>query len=445
MKVLLSHFFRSPPRWADRCLAHPPDVRARKHVRSSDVDAKQWSFIFPKSINALKNSDVTIPCTFTAPVNHREVNLIWYIYRSYGYPQVFNSKDPSKVLENYRGRTSLVANGTNSCTLRIKDMTTTEKFYPGISEEINSYQLNSKQNVEVKVTGCSDDGSCKKWTFEFPSFVSALEGSCVDIPCTFTHPEDAKDFNFFWYANKNKIFNNKTQSDVLDEYKGRTFLTGNTENDCSLKINNVGKKEDYYPGINDEINSIQLKYEKVQLTVKENPPEPTITGTENLKDKKTCNISCSVNHTCPSSPPTLTWSVSGHPVMENHEDLDLLGKWRMKSTMTYTASYTNDKTDLEYLPQNVTVSVQSNSNTQEDDNVTLLCSSQANPPVYNYSWYRIDQGRKLLPGNGDKIFVKNTTTGQYKCDANNEMGTGESSVFELNKQLQQNLGGLPDD
>lgn len=122
-------------------------------VVSSDEDRKEWSFSFPDSIKSLKNSDVTIPCTFTAPIDLSEVNLVWFKYQRIGYPQIFNNKDPSQVIEEYRGRTSLVDNGTNSCALRIKDVIKTEWFHPGINKEINSYNLNNSQSVLVKVTG----------------------------------------------------------------------------------------------------------------------------------------------------------------------------------------------------------------------------------------------------------------------------------------------------
>lgn len=80
--------------------------------------------------------------------------------------------------------------------------------------------------------------------------------------------------------------------------------------------------------------------------ISDRPPQLSISGTENMEDKKTVIISCAVNHTCPSHPPTLTWTITGHAIKENHEDLRI-GRWRMESRMTYTASYTDDKTVLQ--------------------------------------------------------------------------------------------------
>ncbi|XP_072283097.1 B-cell receptor CD22-like isoform X1 [Pyxicephalus adspersus] len=427
---------------------------------SSDVNKEQWSFIFPNEIIALRNSDVTIPCTFTAPVNHSEVNIIWFKYHLHGYPQVFNREEPSKVIEEYRGRTTLVGYGTNSCTLKIKDVTKIERFHPGISEEINSGKLHYK-DVKVKIQGCHEDESCKDWTFTFPKYINALQGSCVHIPCTFTHPKGARDFNFFWYSERITIFNNKSRSDVDDRYKGRTFLTGNTENNCSLKIINIekSKEREYFPGINDQINSITLQNTSIPVSVKENPPQPSISGNKNMKVKQKIYIACYVEHTCPSSPPTLKWNITGHPIKESHYGLQALGRWRMKSKLTYTASYTDDKTVLKcaatfpnnktsvktitltirYRPMNVAISADGNTDTAKDNNVTLLCSSKANPSVDNYTWYQISQGKELLHGYGDKITVKNTTTGKYICVAANKIGKTRSSMFRFTEQYQKSV------
>ncbi|XP_072283098.1 B-cell receptor CD22-like isoform X2 [Pyxicephalus adspersus] len=309
---------------------------------SSDVNKEQWSFIFPNEIIALRNSDVTIPCTFTAPVNHSEVNIIWFKYHLHGYPQVFNREEPSKVIEEYRGRTTLVGYGTNSCTLKIKDVTKIERFHPGISEEINS-----------------------------------------------------------------------------------------------------GK----------------LHYKDVKVKIQENPPQPSISGNKNMKVKQKIYIACYVEHTCPSSPPTLKWNITGHPIKESHYGLQALGRWRMKSKLTYTASYTDDKTVLKcaatfpnnktsvktitltirYRPMNVAISADGNTDTAKDNNVTLLCSSKANPSVDNYTWYQISQGKELLHGYGDKITVKNTTTGKYICVAANKIGKTRSSMFRFTEQYQKSV------
>ncbi|XP_063800047.1 uncharacterized protein LOC134966967 isoform X2 [Pseudophryne corroboree] len=331
----------------------------------SGSNKNKWSFTFPEIIPALKHSNVVIPCTYTAPSDHGEVRLIWFKYKLMGYPQIYNDENPSKVAKEYSDRTSLVENGTNSCSLKITDVRETEWYYPGISEDINSYDLNDKQSVKVKVSGCYEDSSCRDWSFTIPYSIDALRGSCVEIPCTFSHPTHAKDYNFFWYLYRRtglpQIFNNRTPDDIIDEYRGRTFLVGNTSRSCSLIINNVQTKEGYFPGVNIDINSYEInngKFTRVFIT--DSPRKPLITGTEDMEEKKTCKLVCSVNHTCASRPPTITWNKVGHEITVRHEELSR-GIWRIESEMSYIPSYTEDNTQLECtatFPNNIT-SVQS--------------------------------------------------------------------------------------
>ncbi|XP_068099220.1 sialic acid-binding Ig-like lectin 6 isoform X2 [Hyperolius riggenbachi] len=418
-------------------------------------------------LQVLKNSDVEIPCTFTAPVNHSEVvHIIWYTYRATSYPQVYNNKDSSQVLIEYEGRTSLVPNGTDSCTLRIRDVTKTATFYPGISDKINSFDLNHGQSVQVKVTGCYEDNSCNDWSFHFPAAIDAVRGSCVEIPCTFTHPEGAKDFNFFWYlykrvGSKPQIFNNKTPDDVIAEYRGRTFLPGNMKNDCSLRINNVTEWENYYPGINSDINSVDLQKTKsfapttISIRALDEPPKPSISGVGDLEEGKSVTITCAISHTCASSPPTITWNIPGHLTTERSK-AGYKGKLHMESIMmSYTPHYTDHNTtvtcsavfpnkktsaenvllNIKYRPKNTTISVVGNKQTEDgEEEVTLRCLALANPPVTQYSWYKIGQERQLLEEHGDTITVKNVTTEKYVCTVANLIGSGSSAMFQFTEQ-----------
>ncbi|XP_063800046.1 sialic acid-binding Ig-like lectin 13 isoform X1 [Pseudophryne corroboree] len=424
----------------------------------SGSNKNKWSFTFPEIIPALKHSNVVIPCTYTAPSDHGEVRLIWFKYKLMGYPQIYNDENPSKVAKEYSDRTSLVENGTNSCSLKITDVRETEWYYPGISEDINSYDLNDKQSVKVKVSGCYEDSSCRDWSFTIPYSIDALRGSCVEIPCTFSHPTHAKDYNFFWYLYRRtglpQIFNNRTPDDIIDEYRGRTFLVGNTSRSCSLIINNVQTKEGYFPGVNIDINSYEInngKFTRVFIT--DSPRKPLITGTEDMEEKKTCKLVCSVNHTCASRPPTITWNKVGHEITVRHEELSR-GIWRIESEMSYIPSYTEDNTQLEctatfpnnitsvqsvtlnitYGPKNTTISIVGNMETEEGDNVTLRCTSRANPPVTNYTWYKIGDSKILLQERDDTITVQNLTSEKYICSASNAMGTAESQMFQFTNQ-----------
>ncbi|XP_044138557.1 B-cell receptor CD22-like isoform X1 [Bufo gargarizans] len=420
----------------------------------SQKQREEWKFTFPQLVDTARHSDIEIPCTFTAPTDYGEVRIVWYTYRTVGYPVVY-SEDSSRVIPEYRGRTSLI-NETNNCSLRIRDVRYGWWYYPGISEEVNSYLLykdERKKAVHVKIPDCSENFSCKDWGFTFPRSIDVLKGSCVEIPCKLKHPDNFQNFTLYWYKKKligyPKIFNSRTPTDVEVKYNGRTFLVRNSTNTCSLRINDVQESDDIYPGISPEINSYHVHQKRFcRVSVIDTPPIPTITGPEELKENEPVKITCSVNHTCASSPPSITWKGIDSKVSISLEDR-CRGIWRINSTIGYIPSYRDHKTklecivtfpnkypsrqyvtlDIKYKPKNVTISMINNILAKEGGNITLECSSRANPPVTQYIWYG-----KTGTVTGVQIIVQNGTSERYICSASNDMGTTNSSAFSFTEQ-----------
>ncbi|XP_075135277.1 sialic acid-binding Ig-like lectin 12 [Leptodactylus fuscus] len=423
----------------------------------ADEEKKKWTFTFPESITAVKHSDVEIPCTFTAPDDPGEVHIIWYKYNKISYPIVY-SEDSSTVILDYRGRTSLIRDGTNNCSLRITDVRYTAQYYPGISEKINAFDLNTenkKRYIRVIVSGCQETDSCQDWGFKIPYSIEVLKGSCVDVPCKLTYPDDTKNFTLFWYKNTAigypKIFSSRNPTDVEGKYKGRTSLVGNSLDNCTLRIDNVQEPDEVYPGINEDINSYELHNGKVtRLFIIDSPPKPVIIGPEKMRENEAVTVRCSVNHTCASSPPTITWNKPGLEVTTSQEEF-IQGLWRINSIIRYIPIHKDDKSqleckatfpntqtmrqsitlDIQYKPQNVTISALSYIEEGEGDaNIVLECRSQANPPVTKYTWYKAGKAKTLVKVDV-QISVQNKTQEKYICTASNDMGTRESAVFSF--------------
>ncbi|XP_041797744.1 sialoadhesin-like [Chelmon rostratus] len=101
--------------------------------------------------------------------------------------------------------------------------------------------------------------------------------------------------------------------------------------------------------------------------------------------------------------------------------------------------------DVEYSPRNTAVSVSPTGELPDELPVTLTCSSDANPPVHTYAWYR---GAACLPtadksfhparqslatptGRGPTLSTANITAeeyGQHCCVASNRHGSQTNSV-----------------
>ncbi|KAJ8332894.1 hypothetical protein SKAU_G00417900 [Synaphobranchus kaupii] len=86
--------------------------------------------------------------------------------------------------------------------------------------------------------------------------------------------------------------------------------------------------------------------------------------------------------------------------------------------------------DVQYSPKNTSVSVSSSAEVEEGSSVTLTCSSDANPPVQRYTWFKDNS----LKNSGRSYTIKeirSSDAGEYFCEANNEIGTDRSPHIHL--------------
>ncbi|MEE6481890.1 hypothetical protein FKM82_013050 [Ascaphus truei] len=295
---------------------------------------------------------------------------------------------------------------------------------------------------------------CQQWSFTFPTRIQALLGSCVEIPCSFTHPKNTAAFDLIWYVYDRtyymEVFNKKKSS----AENGRTSLVRNAVNSCTLRINGVTQGDNnyyYYTGISTKINSYDINGKTILLTVTDFPTEPSLRGPGIMKEGEPVIVTCSAEHTCASSPPSFQWNKAAQSIKEHHMDLGG-GQWRAVSELTYdpkslhhrsqlqcTVTYPNEKRhqktamlNIQYPPKNTTVLVSGGQPVKEGDDVTLSCSSHSNPGIDTYKWYKGKQ-KAELPDQGREITVRNVRWGmdQYYCTAHNALGTGESAPLEI--------------
>ncbi|KAM4652237.1 myelin-associated glycoprotein-like [Discoglossus pictus] len=288
--------------------------------------------------------------------------------------------------------------------------------------------------------------------FVFQESVQALKGSCVEIPCTFTYPANYEEIRLIWYSYRintfPQVFNQKDSSAVLPEYRGRTSLVGNAPNSCTLRINNVINGDWYYPGISTSINSWYYNNKtSVQVMVTESANEPLLEEAKDLTEGVTVTISCSVEHTCHSNPPSLKWNKIGDGITLQHDDLRG-GKWRYVSKLQYNPSYKDDKTQLEckvtypnkqtkqkgymlnikYCAKDVHI-IQETEHHGEEEAMKLVCRfSYSNPNPAKYTWYI--EHELIVNETGESItnIKKNRN---YICEAHNEAGNSSSSPFVI--------------
>uniref|UniRef100_A0A1B8Y6X4 Ig-like domain-containing protein n=1 Tax=Xenopus tropicalis TaxID=8364 RepID=A0A1B8Y6X4_XENTR len=296
------------------------------------------------------------------------------------------------------------------------------------------------------------------WAITLPESIRALRGSCVVIPCAFTRPRGNKDFSLVWYNEDSFpdkiIFSQQDPSDVSEGYRHRTSLVGNEPNSCSLRINGVQESETYYPYINGNCNIFSDICQTVRVQVSDDPNVPVIKMPSILTEGKRAFISCSVEHTCPPRPPTLQWNRAGYKLTDRQQSLKD-GVWKAETVMGYLPSYRDHGAELEckatypnglrsqrrvtlnirYSPKNTVIIISDGKKERkEGDAVSLICASDANPAANAFTWYnnKRDGTVELREEQGRSITV---TVGRgretFSCTARNPLGTGNSTLSEL--------------
>uniref|UniRef100_A0A3B4BBZ2 Ig-like domain-containing protein n=1 Tax=Periophthalmus magnuspinnatus TaxID=409849 RepID=A0A3B4BBZ2_9GOBI len=284
-----------------------------------------------------------------------------------------------------------------------------------------------------------DCPQCHKFSVSLPPNIKALQGSCVTIPCSF-QVENKYKTNLD--SGCKVVWKDITENTLLNTRK-----TGDiTQNSCSTTFHDIGHQHNQTYFFRVECDNL-LKYTfreagvNLQVTA---PPTPTLTPpTVSVSEGQSVSVQCSAPVPCLSLPPTLTWSpVLGHIQETLQEQLD---KTYVKvSTLNFTACPLHHKTNLScsavYSREDGThvlspMTVSPSGPVTEHSNMSLSCSSDANPAVQHYHWYKADGGTHTLIGNSSVLNMKaSRDTTAIFCEAQNELGTDNSTVTDLDVQ-----------
>ncbi len=78
-------------------------------------------------------------------------------------------------------------------------------------------------------------------------------------------------------------------------------------------------------------------------------------------------------------------------------------------------------------PRNVSVSINGSGEIVEGDSVTLICSSDSNPPALNFSWFKENQSSSV--GSGQSFSA--LQSGRFYCEAHNQHGSQRSDAVTV--------------
>ncbi|KAG9283788.1 B-cell receptor CD22-like isoform X1 [Astyanax mexicanus] len=284
-----------------------------------------------------------------------------------------------------------------------------------------------------------------------PQSVTAVKGSCVTLPCsTSSHS------HVIWYqyvSGRDPIVYSTNYGDITDHFRGRTSAPGSSsQGDCSLRIYRVRQgdnSEKLYPWIQPDTGN---DYHLVQIYIV-NPENPHISIDNQQVEGKLFSATCSIRHSCPSSPPPVEWiglsTVSNSepttkeqgglwttvfqakfkPSLQDHEKY-LRCQSIFSSQTTYSNAATVFFTDA---PSDVRIQAEGNS-VVEGGSLSLKCSATSRPPPSHYEWSvsQMDTTVKYS-GKEHRYTLKNIQREtSVSCTVFNSVGQGQSEQLKLN-------------
>ncbi|XP_053364125.1 B-cell receptor CD22-like isoform X1 [Clarias gariepinus] len=309
---------------------------------------------------------------------------------------------------------------------------------------------------------------CREFSISLPESVEALRGLCVLIPCSFEIHEqfDAdlqRDPTVIWLKDGTNINNNRVfTSKEIKESKIEGDIIGDIRmKNCTTIFYDIRYSDSgvYYFRI-ETSGSLKHSYPSasVFVNVRDSPISPSIRlykedqgeveDQNEVVEGTLVRIICSApSPSCLLKPPTFTWNLlpEERRQKQNHNTSFSSSQLNFNTThlhhgldFTCTATYwlQNKNVSVQstltlhvlYGPKSTSVSASPSASVVLGSSVSLSCSSDANPAVLNYTWYR-ENGEQI--GTGDHLTINTTDShsGLYYCRAQNQHGNQNSSVY----------------
>ncbi|KAI5089717.1 B-cell receptor CD22 [Silurus meridionalis] len=258
------------------------------------------------------------------------------------------------------------------------------------------------------------------------------------MKATYTHPTHLKVTNRFWVINP---VPDKVPTDLGGEpgYSGRVEYLSETQNQFSLKLSDVKKSDEHRYCFRMITNADQwLGKPEVTLRVTDSPKKVSvsISPSGEIVEGSSVTLTCSSD----ANPPVETYTWFKGMTSVGKGKTFTISKISTKDSGDYKCMCSNNlghqsstsvTLNVLYPPKVVLVSISPSGEIVEESSVTLTCSSDANPPVETYTWFKgitsVGRGKTYTV-----LRISSKDSGDYKCMCSNKVGNQNSTSVTLN-------------
>nr|XP_054607320.1 sialic acid-binding Ig-like lectin 9 [Nothobranchius furzeri] len=267
-------------------------------------------------------------------------------------------------------------------------------------------------------------GKTASLTIEAPQKIEALEGSCLQIPCSFIEISDKevdnnKDIFGVWIKSdpvfdknpNNVIFNS---SKIQNIYK--MTLTGDLrQKNCTTVFSDLIKPQSdkYFFRIENESFKATAFCHPVQITVSDSAWKPRIEISGDGQQQNSVTVTCSAFTPCPRSPPELTCNLQqvSHRLAENPD-----GTFTTEIQMTFPLSDTHDGLNISCCARYPVYDPELDAS--EDTSAPISPSRW----VSAGSWVKLNSEGVMTVAEGNIYRFNITEGGAYYCEAAEDEG-----------------------
>ncbi|XP_064815764.1 sialoadhesin-like [Oncorhynchus masou masou] len=290
----------------------------------------------------------------------------------------------------------------------------------------DSYSCAVKGNEDLHSPAvCIQGQRCNSVTYT-KRRICVLKGSTVDISCTYVGYYSMT--SSFWFRS-----DKSTPEDLTRDpgYAGRVEYTGTYRGPVTLRISDLREEDSAEYRFTFKTHNFEWGHSFPGTTLSVTGLQVKVTPAAEGQKTLTCITTCTLTDN-----PTYIWYKNGQRVDEptsqqySSNTLVVLGH----SVDSYSCAVEHHE-DLHspavYAPRNTSVSVSPSGEIVEGSSVTLTCSSDANPPVDKYTWYKKNVTSPKASGQSYSITnIISEDRGEYYCEAENKYGRlNSSSVF----------------
>ncbi|XP_065130598.1 B-cell receptor CD22-like [Paramisgurnus dabryanus] len=366
----------------------------------------EWGVNYSSSsICALKGSTVIINCTYKYPTG-RQITKVFWTNTDVRQP----NKDFPDLSEDskYSQRFKYLGDKQHNCTMRLTDVRQTdshEYFFRFTTYKADGKWL-GKPGVTLNITDLQVESSGERVT----------EGHSVTLTCK-SRCSLTDRSTFIWFKYTQSLSERTDRNNQLILQSVRREDAGNYS--CAVQGHKLTSPHQY----------LNVIYAPDNPVISVNPSGEIVEGD-------------SVNLTCSSdaNPPVHEYNwfkenktvASGQTYIISKIRSDHSGKYKCKSSNELGQKYSAVTLNVLYSPKNVTASISGSGEIMEGDSVTLTCSSESNPPVQIYTWFKENETSSVGSGQTYSITnINSSHSGWFYCEAQNEVGSQRSAAVSV--------------